>query len=227
MTGEVVEEVERVPIVAFHERGRRVSIILDRKRYKRCDFLFLTKSYKGKPDETYEQIFWLTQRSIEQHRPSTKLIGRPVAANMTIRISSGERYPWRFPGAIIERKPLPVGDYALMSGNDILAIIERKTFDNLLAGFGMMPVLHQHLAEISTYEHHALVIEALYSDFLNPRKVQYYSPSFCAKAIGEINSLHPTLRMVFCGNRKLANEWARQYFSAIWQFVQAEKATAP
>jgi hypothetical protein len=227
VTGEVIEEAERVPILAFHERGRRVSIILDRKRYKRCDFLFLTKPYKGKPDETYEQIFWLTQRSIQQHRPSTKLIGRPVAANMTIRISSDERYPWRFPGALIERKPLPVGDYALMSESDVIAIIERKTFDNLLADFGMMPVLHQHLAEISTYEHHALVIEALYSDFLNPKKVRYYSPSFCAKAIGEINSLHPRLRMVFCGNRKLANEWARQYFSAFWQFVQAEEATAP
>ena len=63
---EVLEKLERVDIIAFHERGRRVSVVLDRKRYKRCDFLFLTKFYKGRPGESYEQIFWLTQRSIEQ-----------------------------------------------------------------------------------------------------------------------------------------------------------------
>jgi len=67
---EVLEELERVDIVAFNERGRRISVVLDRKRYKRCDFLFLKKSYKGRPGESYEQIFWLTQRSIEQHRPA-------------------------------------------------------------------------------------------------------------------------------------------------------------
>lgn len=61
---EMLEELERVEIIAFNERGRRVSIVLDRKRYKRCDFLFLKKSYKGRPGENYEQIFWLTQRSI-------------------------------------------------------------------------------------------------------------------------------------------------------------------
>ena len=54
---EVLEELERVDIVAFNERGRRVSVVLDRKRYKRCDFLFLKKSYKGIPGESYEQIF--------------------------------------------------------------------------------------------------------------------------------------------------------------------------
>jgi len=44
---EVLQELERVDIIAFNERGRRVSVVLDRKRYKRCDFLFLKKSYKG------------------------------------------------------------------------------------------------------------------------------------------------------------------------------------
>ena len=38
---EVLEELERVDIVAFNERGRRISVVLNRKRYKRCDFLFL------------------------------------------------------------------------------------------------------------------------------------------------------------------------------------------
>ena len=51
---EVLEEFERVDIVAFHERGRRISVVLDRKVRKQCDFLFLKKSYKGRPGESYE-----------------------------------------------------------------------------------------------------------------------------------------------------------------------------
>ena len=222
--GEVLREIERLPVLAFHERGRRVSVVLDRKRYKRCDFLFLSKPYKQRPGEKYEQIFWLTQRSIEQHRPSAKLIRRPAPRGMTIRIASNERYPWRFSGAQIERGSLPIGDYALVDGSDIVAIVERKTLDNLLADFGTMPVLHQRLAELATYEHHALVVEALYADFFNPRKVHHYTPSFCAQAIGQLHALHPRLRIVFCANRKMANEWARHYFSAVWEQTSARAA---
>ena len=215
--GEVLEEIERVDIIAFHERGQRISVVLNRKRYKRCDFLFLTKPYKRSSGGSYEQIFWLTQRSIEQHRPAAKLIRRTTADNISICIASDERYPWRFTGASVKRGPLPIGDYALTDGNYIVALVERKTLDNVLADFGIMPVFHQRLAELTAYEHHALVIEALYADFLNSKKVYPYTPGFCAKLIGELYALHPRLRMVFCANRKMANEWARHYFSAIWE----------
>jgi hypothetical protein len=90
---EVLQELERVDIIAFNERGRRISVVLDRKRYKRCDFLFLKKSYKGRPGESYEQIFWLTQRSIEQHRPAFKLISRQSKTELIVRIHSNEKYP--------------------------------------------------------------------------------------------------------------------------------------
>jgi hypothetical protein len=213
---EILEELERVDIVAFNERGRRISVVLDRKIRKRCDFLFLKKSYKGRQGESYEQIFWLTQRSIEQHRPAFKLVSRQGSAEMAIRIHSNEKYPWRFPGAVIERGSLPSGDYALMDGDTVLAVVERKTLDNLLADFGMMPVLHQRLAELATRDNHALVIESPYADFLNRKKVHHYTPGFCAKAIAELYALHPNLRIVFCANRRVANEWTQQFFAAVW-----------
>ena len=213
---EMLVEMERVVIVAFNERGRRISVVLDRKRYKRCDFLFLKKSYKGRPGESYEQIFWLTQRSIEQHRPAFKLVTRQESPQLVVRIHSNEKYPWRFPGAMMERGAIAAGDYALMDGNKTLAVVERKTLDNLLADFGVMPVLHQRLAELAAQHNHALVIEASYADFLNPKKVHHYSPSFCAKVIAELYALHPTLRIVFCASRKAANEWTRHFFTAVW-----------
>jgi len=213
---ETLEEIEQVNIIALNERGRRSSIVLDRKRYKRCDFLFLKKSYKGRPGESYEQIFWLTQRSIEQHRPSFKLVSRRTDAEMVVRVHSNEKYPWRFPGAVTERGVISSGDYSLMDGNKVLAVVERKTLDNFLADFGTMPVLHQRLAELGAQTNHALVIEASYADFLNPKKVHHYTPGFCAKAIAELFALHPNLRIVFCSNRKIANEWTRHFFAILW-----------
>ena len=217
---EVLEELERVDIVAFNERGRRISIVLDRKRYKRCDFLFLKKTYKGRPGESYEQIFWLTQRSIEQHRPAFKHVSPRGDAEMVIQIHSNERYPWRFSGALTKRGTIAAGDYALMEGDKEMAVVERKTLDNLLADFGTMPVLHQRLAELAAHDNHALVIEAPYADFLNPKKVHHYTPGFCVKVIAELYVLHPQLRIVFCANRKVANEWTRNFFKAVWGLNQ-------
>jgi len=115
-----------------------------------------------------------------------------------------------------DRGNLPSGDYALMDGDRILAVVERKTLENLLADFGMMPVLHQRLAELATYDNHALVVEASYADFLNPKKVHHYTVAFCARAIAELYALHSNLRIHFCANRKVANEWTRHYFAAVW-----------
>jgi len=218
---EVLEELERVDIIAFNERGRRISVVLARKRYKRCDFLFLKKSYKGRPGESYEQIFWLTQRSIEQHRPAFRLVSRHGKTELVVRIHSNEKYPWRFHSAVTERGAISGGDYALVDGDKMLAVVERKTLDNLLADFGTMPVLHQRLAELAAQDNHALVIEAPYADFLNPKKVHHYNPGFCAKAIAELYALHPHLRIVFCANRKIANEWTRHFFEVIWNLRQA------
>src|SRR3990172_3075495 len=69
----LLEEMERVPIVALQRRGPRLSVILDRPRYKRCDFLFLRKRYKDRPGQGYEQIFWQTQLSMVQRRPRVRL----------------------------------------------------------------------------------------------------------------------------------------------------------
>ena len=87
-------------------------------------------------------------------------MSREDSIGLVVRVHSNEKYPWRFHGAVIERGSLPSGDYALM-GDTMLAVVERKTRDNLLADFGMMPVLHQRLAELAAQSNHALVIEAL------------------------------------------------------------------
>jgi len=220
------EELERVAVLAMQRRGVRMSVVLDRNRYKRCDFLFLRRPYKERPNETYEQVFWQTQTSMVQRRPKVAPAAlRAGGAGMRVVIDSAERYPWRFPDSTTERARLPAGDYALVRDGEVLAVVERKTFDNLLADFGVMPLLHQRLLELSANRFNALVVEAAYEDFLNPRRVHHFNPSFCAAAIAELYAAHPDLRVVFCANRKTANAWTSSFFRAVLnQFTSAESS---
>jgi len=218
---ESLAEVERVPVIALQRRGMRLSVILDRSRYKRCDFLFLKKTTKGPPSREYEQIYWQTQRSMVQRRPRFALASARGPRGYSVRIASDEKYPWSFPGADVERSRLPTGDYALLDEDAIVAVVERKTLENLLADFGVLPVLHQRLLELAAYEHHAFVVEAPYEDFLNDKKTHHYSAAYCARIIADLYASHPRLRIVFCANRKTANEWTRNYFAALWARVKA------
>lgn len=115
-----------------------------------------------------------------------------------------------------ERGPLPAGDYALVDGEQILAVVECKTFEGLLRDSGRMDILRQRLLELNAFEQHTVVIEARYEDFLSPEKVHHWSAACCARAIAELYALLPKLRLVFCSNRKTAAEWTRSYFAAVW-----------
>jgi hypothetical protein len=219
---EAAEEVERLEIVALQRRGVRLSVVLDRRTHKRCDFLFLKRAYKQRPGETYEQIYWQSQTAMVQRRPKVAPAVLRSRHKLEIVIDNRERYPWRFAGATLMRRNLACGDYALLDGERILAVVERKTFENLLADFGVMPLLHQRLMELASHRYNALVIEAPYEDFLNPAKVHHYSAPFCAAAIADLYAAHPDLRIVFCSNRKTANLWTASFFAALRQKVTEE-----
>ncbi len=206
-------EIERVPVVSLKRYGRRLAIVLDRPKNKRCDFLFLTKKYKNRDGE-YEQIFWRTQKALKQNWPKVKL-STYRSGELSVIIDSSERYPWRFPDCAVAREQLPVGDYALRGEHALSAVVERKTFENLLAEFSRMPSFHQQLGELTAYRHSALVVEAKYLDFLNPDKLKYYPPAFTVKALAELHAFHPGLSIMFAGNRKLANEWTLRFFAAV------------
>jgi len=156
------------------------------------------------------------QTAMRQRRPrGARLHTARPEVEARVRIASDERYPWHLAPFVSERGPLPSGDYALVLGGAVVAVVERKTFDGLLAEFGRMDVLRQRLLELSSYEHHALVIEAPYEDFLNPVRVHHWSAAFCARAIADLYARYATLRIVFCANRKIAETWTRNYFAAV------------
>jgi len=206
------EELERVPVVSYQVYGKRVTVILDRPMQKRCNFLFLTKAYKNKPGE-YEQIFWQTQQGLTGHKTKYKLSYNKSSA-LKVFVDTSERYAWNFPGLECSREKLPVGDYAIKDEFGVLAVVERKTLNNLKAEFNNLKKFHQHLLELEAYRYCALVVEAAYPDFLNPDKTAPYQPGFAAKALAEIQVEHPDLSVIFAGSRKAAVVWAQNFFRA-------------
>ena len=213
LEAETLEVVEVVPVLSLQRYGKRLAVVLGRRTNKRCDFLFLKKRYKNKEGE-YEQIFWRTQQSLKTRRKGY-ILPAWKAPKVTIYVDKNERYPWRFPGCRVERLSLPVGDYALAGKEGFLAVVERKTFENLLAEIGRLDAFHQALGELEAYPHNALVIEASYPDFLDSGKVHSHAPSVVARALADISALHPGLKVIFAHSRKGANEWCRRFFESI------------
>ncbi len=210
---EATEPVERVPVAHLGKVGRKLTVALDRPGRKRCEFLSVLKPRAG--GAAREQIFFRTESAIRAHRSRTRMELLPRGVPLVVAIDSAEHYPWRFPGATVRRRKLPVGDYALLQGERIAATVERKTFDNLLGDIGALQALHHHLSQLAAGPGPALVVEAQYADFLDERKVRGRWPvEHLARVLAELAALHPGLPIVFAGNRKLGNAWCQRFFVA-------------
>ena len=212
---ESLEVVERVPVAHITRVGRKLTVALDRPQRKRCEFLTIQKQRKDARG-SYEQVFFRTESAIRAHRSRGRVELRAVPSGFTVVIDSAERYPWRFAGADVQRRKLPVGDYGLVVGEHLRAVVERKSFDNLLTDIGAIQALHQQLADLASTQAAALVIEADYRDFLDPARLKGRWPAaHLARVLGELAALHPTLPIVYAGNRKTANDWTRSFFVAL------------
>lgn len=212
---EPLEPVERVPVAQLTRVGRKLALVLDRPSRKRCELLAVEKPRRDGTG-TYEQVFFRTESGIRAHRSRTRLELGPAPAALTIVVDSGERYPWRFPEAAVERRKLAVGDYALVDAQRVVAVVERKSYDNLLGEVGALQALHQQLADLAGHPPVALVIEADYRDFLDPARLRGRWPAaHLARVLAEIAALHPGLPVIYAGNRKLANLWTARFFAAV------------
>jgi len=212
---ESLEVVERIRVAHFTRVGRKLTVALDRAQRKRCEFLTVQKQRRDGRG-SYEQVFFRTESAIRAHRSRSRVELRAAPSGFTVVIDSAERYPWRFPGAEVQRRKLPVGDYGLSIGEHLRAVVERKSFDNLLTDIGAIQALHQQLADLASTLAAALVIEADYREFLDPARLKGRWPAaHLARVLAELAALHPTLPIVYAGNRKVANAWTRNYFLAL------------
>lgn len=205
--------VESVPILSLAQRGALIEITLDRAQRKRCNFLCVTKAAKGS-GATYEQIFFRTNDAMKAHHTRGH-VHTKANARLDIVVDTRERYPWTFPEHEVRRRALPVGDYALLDREDIVAVVERKSFDDAKSALAEFQVFSARLTEMAPYRHAALVVEAQYGDFLIPERVAPMSVAVVARKIAALEAGHPRVRLVFAGNRAMATHWTARYFEAV------------
>jgi len=217
------EPIDESNIVSLKRYGKKLTIILDRKTKKRCWFLFLKKEYKRKPGEHYDQTFWITQASATGERRGAYLPQSRKRDDFEVFIDVSERYSYRFGKAKVERKKLPVGDYALFCNGNIVAVAERKTMDNFLHEISTMEVFKVKLQEMSSFRYKAVVLESPYADFINPKKLSYYSAPYVAEILADLVVQFPEVQFIFFSNRKTANEWLYRWFQRINQTIGNER----
>jgi ERCC4-type nuclease len=109
-----------------------------------------------------------------------------------------------------ERRALPAGDYAVRSGERIVAAVERKTLEDLAKALtdGSLGFL---LAELVALPAAAVVVEERYSALL---KVEHVRPGWLLEVIAQLQVRYPSVPIVFADSRKLAEEWTYRFLAA-------------
>ncbi|GEP32782.1 hypothetical protein NSZ01_05500 [Nocardioides szechwanensis] len=201
------EIVERVPVRSCVRRGAAIDLVLDRGRENRSQIIITNA--RGR-----QMIFWQTARTAKQARPAVALPGARASgvADLEIAVDIRERYPFTFADrqATTRRQPLSAGDYGLIVDGLLQATVERKSLADLVTSLTTGKLKFQ-LTELAAIPRAAVVVEERYSEVF---KLDHVRPSVVADGIAECQIRFPTVPIVFCETRKLAQEWTYRFLGA-------------
>ena len=192
--------IERVPVRSCVRRGATIDLVLDRGRENRSQFVFATARNR-------QVVFWQSARTRSQARPNVSLPTARASGveSLEIIVDSHERYAWKFSHqqATTTKRALAAGDYTVELEGRVLAGVERKSLADLVATItgGKLWYL---LAALASLERAAVVVEDRYSKVFKLDRVR---PAVVADALGEAAVRYPSVPIVFCETRSLAQEW--------------------
>ncbi|HSP27405.1 MAG TPA: ERCC4 domain-containing protein, partial [Ilumatobacteraceae bacterium] len=214
--------VERVSVRSCVRRGVAVDLVLDRGRENRSQFVFTTA--RGR-----EMVFWQSARTAKQARPSVRVpTARASGHELHVLVDTRERYPWKFADqqATTAKQAIPVGDYAVEADGRVVAVVERKSVDDLVSTIvgGKFWMLLAELAAFTGGEGRsvdgsgkvpggvaAIVVEDRYSAIF---KLRHVRPTSIATQLAEAAVRYPAVPIVFAETRQLAQEWTFRFFGA-------------
>lgn len=201
------EIIERVPVRSCVRRGAAIDLVLDRGRENRSQIV--VTNARGR-----QMIFWQTARTSKQARPAVTLPGARASgvADLEIVVDIRERYPFTFADRQVttRREPLSAGDYGLVVDELLQATVERKSLTDLVSSLTTGKLKFQ-LTELSSIPRAAVVVEERYSQVFKLDRVR---PSVVADGIAECQIRFPTVPIIFCDTRKLAQEWTYRFLAA-------------
>jgi hypothetical protein len=209
------EIVERVAVRSCIRRGAAVDLVLDRGRENRSQIVFTTA--RGR-----DAVFWQSPKTRKQARPNVRT---PTArasgmSELEIVIDSRERYAWKFSSqqASTVTRALPSGDYGVTIEGRMVAAVERKSLADLVSSL-INGTLRYALGELATLPRSAVVVEDRYSQVFT---LDYVRPAVVADGLAELQVRWPSIPIVFCETRKLAEEWTYRYLAAAHQWAVTE-----
>lgn len=201
------EILEEVPVRICRRRGSAIDLILDRGANYRSQFVFVES--RGR-----EMIFWQTAKVARKARPGSRIPKRRAAGltEWTVHVDTRERYPYRFADRPVnrQRRALPAGDYAVFDDERLIASVERKTLENLQADL-VSGKLGFVMGELSSFPAAAVVVEDRYTSLF---KVEHVEPGWLPELVARLQVRYPDVPIVFCDNRKFAEEWTYRFLGA-------------
>ena len=209
------EILERVALRACARRGAAIDVVADRGREQRSQIVFTTG--RGR-----EMVFWQSPRTRKQARPEVRLpTARATVAELEILVDAHERYPYQFAHQHVRvvRRGLACGDYAVAVGARLVAAVERKSLVDLAASV-TGGRLRFALGELAVLPRAAVVVEDRYSQIFALTRVR---PALVADGLAELQVRWPTVPIVFCETRKLAEEWTYRYLAATHDWARDEE----
>jgi hypothetical protein len=211
------EVVERVPLRSCARRGAAIEIVADRARENRSQLVFTTG--RGR-----EMVFWQSPRTVKQARPNVALPKARAGglADLEIILDTRERYAYRFTGQAVTTvaRALPCGDYGVVADGRLVGAVERKSLPDLVSSVTNGKLCYA-LGDLAALPRAAVVVEDRYSALFKQRHAR---PAAVADALAEYQIRWPTIPIVFCETRSLAEEWTYRYLAAAWHWAITEPA---
>ena len=209
--------VEAVPLRSCARRGAAIDIVADRFRENRSQIVFTTA--RGR-----QAVFWQSPRTRKQARPAVDLPTARAAGipQLEILVDAHERYPYRFTSqqVVTGRRALPCGDYGIVLDGGLVAAVERKSLPDLVGSL-TSGRLRYALGELAALPRAAVVVEERYSQVFKQTRVR---PSVVADQLAECQVRWPSIPIVFCETRGLAEEWTYRYLAAAHEWATGESA---
>ena len=201
------EIVERVAVRSCVRRGAAIDLVLDRGRENRSQIIITNA--RGPADDLLADRAHV-QASAPRGVPSGARASG--VADLEIAVDIRERYPFTFADrqATTRREPLKAGDYGLIVDGLLQATVERKSLADLVTSLTTGKLKFQ-LTELAAIPRAAVVVEERYSQVF---KLDHVRPSVVADGIAECQIRFPTVPIVFCETRKLAQEWTYRFLAA-------------
>ena len=169
-----------------------------------------------------EMVFWQSPRTRKQSRPQVRVPTARASGldELEILVDAHERYPYTFAGQQTRtvRKALPCGDYGVTINGTLVAAVERKSLSDLMSSL-TSGKLRYAMAELAGLPRAAVVVEDRYPRIFGQSLVR---PAVIAEGLAELQVRVPTVPIVFCDSRKMAEEWTYRYLGAAYAWALDE-----